>query len=500
MEDHPGDNGQTAASKEQELQGSTHIDTEDSVKIPPPPEFERRRSQRERGSFKDDKTSTPQKTRPPPLAAPQISLSPKAMDICVFLPDMTGIQMTLEDGKNATASEIFELVKEELELPASSASIFSLWLTSPLLEVQLKPHHSPFKLTMQWDEFLRKYTVETEDEILRDEPSLVFQRSVYCSRAREEMEADPKVLRLLYQEAVRNVVEGRYPCEEEVYLRLAGLQALETMGAYNPETHTEDIYEKELHQYFPDYVIAHGQKKLSRLFSSTKHPLVYKLVHSHQEFSQKKRESVDIYREYMQICWQFPFYGSAYFHGQIEKPAGVLAKIGIQRNPDTEITVAVNREGIFVIDSSKASLILGLPYEDLSWEYAESGSAKDNPNCQPCLFLQFEATENNTTVTKLLQIFSKEAKLMDALIETCVAILQETEVEPAILKEEHAQAQATPDNADLDCVDAPLPKEKRGQLFKILQSGQLCNKMDKLCLATFSVEGECIDKGNVRTP
>ena len=34
-------------------------------------------------------------------------------------------------------------------------------------ELQLKPHHVPFKLTCQWDELLQKYTMADEDDIER---------------------------------------------------------------------------------------------------------------------------------------------------------------------------------------------------------------------------------------------------------------------------------------------------------------------------------------------
>ena len=51
--------------------------------------------------------------------------------------------------------------------------------------------------------------------------------------------------------------------------------------------------------------------------------------------------------------------------------------------------------------------LLYLRYQDVSWEYAEPQD-KDNPDCMPCLFLQFAARENGEEVTKLLQIFSRE--------------------------------------------------------------------------------------------
>lgn len=60
-------------------------------------------------------------------------------------------------------------------------------------------------------------------------------------------------------------------------------------------------------------------------------------------------------------------------------------------------------------------MLLGLKYEELSWEYARP-SKEDDPNCLPCLFLQFMVVENGARVSKILQVFSRQASLMDTLI------------------------------------------------------------------------------------
>lgn len=53
------------------------------------------------------------------------------------------------------------------------------------------------------------------------------------------------------------------------------------------------------------------------------------------------------------------------------------------------------------------SLLLGLKYQDFSWEFAKP-SQEDNYHCLPCIFLQFLVLENGTRVSKILQVFSKQ--------------------------------------------------------------------------------------------
>lgn len=64
-------------------------------------------------------------------------------------------------------------------------------------------------------------------------------------------------------------------------------------------------------------------------------------------------------------------------------------------------------------------MLLGLKYEELSWEFARP-SKEDDPNCLPCLFLQFMVVENGARVSKILQVFSRQAILMDTLIASFV--------------------------------------------------------------------------------
>ena len=67
---------------------------------------------------------------------------------------------------------------------------------------------------------------------------------------------------------------------------------------------------------------------------------------------------------------------------------------------------------------------MGLKLEELSWDYAKP-SQETNEDCLPCLFIQFCVIENGRRVSKILQIFSRQAVQMDALINTFVDELKQ---------------------------------------------------------------------------
>lgn len=75
-------------------------------------------------------------------------------------------------------------------------------------------------------------------------------------------------------------------------------------------------------------------------------------------------------------------------------------------------------------------MLLSLRFEEFNWEYAKPSSK--NINCLPCLFIQFAVVENGARVSKILQIFSKQARLVDILIEYFMTHLKSNSQEETI--------------------------------------------------------------------
>lgn len=172
----------------------------------------------------------------------------------------------------------------------------------------------------------------------------------------------------------------------------------------------------------------------------------------------------------------------------METPTGRFKKL-ILPPPDTEVWTAINTDCVTVIDRARRELLLSIPFSQLSWEFRDPDFDGDN-DPPPCLFLQFLTNETSEGVegsvagngvqgdpeggnatgalTKLLKVYSREAKLMDALIETCV-------------RRKLHQRQRSP---GIDFVDSGLFDSS---------SRKILNKLERLCLSTFTKEGESLD-------
>ena len=55
------------------------------------------------------------------------------MDVCIFMRDRSGIHCTLEEGHNAEAEDLFDIVLQEQGFPQECEDVFALWLVSPLI-------------------------------------------------------------------------------------------------------------------------------------------------------------------------------------------------------------------------------------------------------------------------------------------------------------------------------------------------------------------------------
>ncbi|KAI1711012.1 FERM domain-containing protein 8 [Ditylenchus destructor] len=100
------------------------------------------------------------------------------VDIRIFFPNGKGVQFSVENGQQVPSSTLLDLMADHLKIDSEVASeAFALWLISPLLEVQLKPHHVAYEVHAKWPVFLRKFSTASEEEIALDEPLLVLRRN-----------------------------------------------------------------------------------------------------------------------------------------------------------------------------------------------------------------------------------------------------------------------------------------------------------------------------------
>uniref|UniRef100_A0A8D1KH41 FERM domain-containing protein 8 n=1 Tax=Sus scrofa TaxID=9823 RepID=A0A8D1KH41_PIG len=346
-------------------------------------------------------------------------------------------------------------------------------------EVQLKPKHQPYKLGRQWPELLLRFTDAPDDDVAVDEPSLQFRRNVFFPKRRELQIHDEEVLRLLYEEAKGNLLAARYPCDVEDCEALGALVCRMQLGPYQPGQPTACALREKLDSFLPAHLCkrGHGLFAALRGRGAKAGPVEQGLLDAYrrvQDVGDSEASLSPHYRAYLLKCHELPFYGCAFFHGEIDKPAqGFLHRGG--RKP---VSVAISLEGVHVIDSREKHVLLGLRFQELSWDHTSPEEEES------VLWLEFDGDHEGTPVNKLLKIYSKQAELMSSLIEYCIELNQTSE--PAAAQESASGPAPAPAPGP-----SPLPT-RRPQLRR--QGSVVCSRIQHLATIDYVEEGEQIKR------
>ncbi|XP_076971853.1 FERM domain-containing protein 8 [Tamandua tetradactyla] len=403
------------------------------------------------------------------------SVGARAADVLVYLADDTVVPLAVENLPSLSAHELHRAVREVLQLPDVALEAFALWLVSPLLELQLKPKHQPYKLGRQWPELLLRFTDAPDDDVAMDEPSLQFRRNVFFPKRRELQIQDEQILRLLYEEARGNVLAVRYPCDAEDCQALGALVCRVKLGPYQSGQPAACILREKLDSFLPAHLCKRGHGLFAALWGrGTKAgPGEQGLLDAYRQVkeagggdSEHEASLSAHYRTYLLKCHELPFYGCAFFHGEIDKPAqGFLNRGG--RRP---VVVAICLEGVHVIDSREKHVLLGLGFQELSWDHTSPEEE------EPILWLEFDGESEGTPVNKLLKVYSKQAELMSSLIEYCIELSQAAE--PAVPQE------PAPGN--------PAPPTVRPRLRR--QGSVVCSRIQRLSTIDYVDDGKEIKR------
>lgn len=110
---------------------------------------------------------------------------------CVYLMSRVAVHMEIEGTSQCPSQVVLAaaLGCEELGIANKllAQSVFGVWMTSSLLELQLKPNNRPFAIRSAWTtKLLPKYSSANALEKKYDEPMIQLRRSVFMAKRDEE--------------------------------------------------------------------------------------------------------------------------------------------------------------------------------------------------------------------------------------------------------------------------------------------------------------------------
>ncbi|KAM6225743.1 LOW QUALITY PROTEIN: FERM domain-containing protein 8 [Porphyrio hochstetteri] len=350
-----------------------------------------------------------------------------------FLPDGAAVPLPLEPPPGPTAGELLRRLQGALRLPPRASEALALWLSSPLLEVQLKPRHRPLRLVRQWPELLLRFSLGSPGAIAQDEPSLQLRRNVFYPKGRELELEDEELLRLLYEEARGNVLGGRYPVDPPTGRSWGALVCRLRLGPFQPGQHTAPSLRPLLGELLPPPPGRGGLWGALLRRGPRAPPPEEGLLQAFARTPGPQAPPSELYRAFLSRCHPLPYYGCAFFPGAIERPPGGLLGRGAagQGGGLRPVSVAVGLEGVTIIDPREKHVLLSLTFPELCWELVGVGGQEGDPpggqegdgaHEPPQLWLEFDGDHEGAPVNRLLRVFSPQAELMGALIECCIEL------------------------------------------------------------------------------
>ncbi|XP_042287370.1 FERM domain-containing protein 8 [Thunnus albacares] len=412
----------------------------------------------------------------------------RAQDVLIYLFGETAVHLSVEGLGSVTVQELGRIVRDALHIPETAQDVFAFWLSSPLLELQLKARHQPYKLCRQWQDLLYRFTEASEEDISQDEPCLQYRRNVFYPKSKELQIEDEGVLRLLYEEARNNILTGRYPCDPEHWTGLGALSlALDEGTGLDSQKLTATIKEKKLSSFLPAHVAMGSGGLFSTLRgkSSRQAGLEQNLLEEYRKISTSAGnlpEPTQLLHQYLNTCHTLPYYGCGFFFGEIDKPVqGLLQRV--KRKP---VNVGICLEGVYVMDVKEKHVLLGLRFSELSWDHSYPEEEGDSH----ILWLEFDGEEDGTPVNKLLKIYSKQAELMSGFIEFCVELKSTSEGGASAETDREVSPSQQPDGQDGSNKNGR--GGRRGMLRR--QSSVVCSRVHSLNTISYVDNGKEIKR------
>ncbi|MCP9264483.1 putative cytosolic iron-sulfur protein assembly protein CIAO1-like [Dirofilaria immitis] len=220
------------------------------------------------------------------LSTPISSTLDDSLDITIYWADEGGLKFSVVGGKLATASSLLVLLSDHLGVVAEVfEQVCALWMVSDLLgmllEVQLKPHHNPYEIRKSWMQFLQRFTSAESNESVADEPLLILKRNVQLSVQREcELEenyANEILTEILYRSAKQEVLGGRYICDIDSNIKLAALQMIIDLET-SEDTDMLDMFAAAFFRGYVERPIEGPLKGIKKMILSVASPNIPVLV------------------------------------------------------------------------------------------------------------------------------------------------------------------------------------------------------------------------------
>ncbi|KAK5576079.1 hypothetical protein RB653_007217 [Dictyostelium firmibasis] len=155
---------------------------------------------------------------------------------------------------------------------------------------------------------------------------------------------------LFYIQAIHNVIDSNYPCEEDVALKLASIQLQVLVGDQKMEH--QDHFKESIARYIPSHLLAKRKVEEWEQLVIPQHSLL------------RGSDSLQLKRAYLETCQRWPYYGSTFFRAKYI-PANTSF---FTQEFQGKVSIGINGNGFHIIDPKEMKMV-SYSYRDIiAWD------------------------------------------------------------------------------------------------------------------------------------
>lgn len=275
------------------------------------------------------------------------------------------------------------------------------------IELQIRPKLELREMVEKWPRYFEKYThrPETDSGTFK----FVYRREAMVSIEAESRIFDAAAIKLLYGEARKNIMTGRYPVPDpNEAAKLAAMHLLSTHGTYDPQKHGPgtNFIQESLQLLVPSNVVM-----------KFKPPEWDQRILSAWSNMVKKESDIAGYKDFLDYCMQWTIYGSNFFPACKNVPPEGYFELRTDH-----LMIGVGRSGICIVDMDKGKVSWYGSYAGVEWECTpDSITIEYRPN-----------TNGNGAAPKRMAstLITPQAHLIDSLASRAVYLIEKSARRP----------------------------------------------------------------------
>ncbi|KAM9987223.1 hypothetical protein ACTFIY_011652 [Dictyostelium cf. discoideum] len=155
---------------------------------------------------------------------------------------------------------------------------------------------------------------------------------------------------LFYIQAIHNVINSNYPCEEDVALKLASIQLQVLVGDQKMEH--QDHFKESISRYIPSHLLSKRKVEEWEQLVIPQHSLL------------RGSDSRQLKRAYLETCQRWAYYGSTFFKAKYI-PANTSF---FTQEFQGKVSIGINGNGFHIIDPKEMKMV-SYSYRDIiAWD------------------------------------------------------------------------------------------------------------------------------------